>query len=80
MRIKEYSKHKASYDVITNPPPYNFIENRNSCMGVIFFAYFEILVRNIYDKKYIYFWWEFGYYELNTRCVKGVILWKIFLI
>lgn len=30
-------------------------------MGVIFFAYFEILVRNIYDKKYIYFWWEFGY-------------------
>ena len=51
-------------------------------MGVIFFAYFEILVRNIYDKKYIYFWWEFGYgyYELNTRCVKGVILWKIFLI
>lgn len=24
-------------------------------MGVIFFAYFEILVRNIYDKKYIYF-------------------------
>ena len=49
-------------------------------MGVIFFAYFEILVRNIYDKKYIYFWWKFGYYELNTRCVKGVILWKIFLI
>lgn len=49
-------------------------------MGVIFFAYFEILVRNIYDQKYIYFWWEFGYYELNTRCVKGVILWKIFLI